>query len=129
MPNFSGLFVSPCGNPDLSGCENLSGSNVDFAVIFKDIFVRLSYWVASKAEEVPAWMLVLEIAFCITQGYQLFWRAWDRRVSQVVGHSVLELGKSQKNQEELVTLIIAGGLTKLQKRNSCSGTEVCRNIS
>lgn len=36
---------------------------VDFAVIFYDVFPRLTYWAASKAEEVPAWMLFLEKAF------------------------------------------------------------------
>lgn len=35
---------------------------------------------------------------------------------------VLALGMSWQNQEELVTLTIAGGLTKLHQRSSCPGT-------
>lgn len=45
-----------------------------------------------------------------------------------MGYSVLELGKAQKNWEELVALIVAGGQTKLHKRNSLSAPKLCQNI-
>lgn len=56
----------------------------------------------------PAWMLVLKIPS--PKVTSTFRSAWD---FQTVGHSVLELGESQGNQEGLVTLIIAGGFIKL----------------
>lgn len=63
-PNFIRSSCRPLGIKKYLGLRKLVGCKVDFTIIFCDIFVRLSYWAAAKAEEVPARMAVMEITFC-----------------------------------------------------------------
>lgn len=63
-PNFIRSSCHPLRIKKYLVMRKLVSCKVDFTVIFCDIFVRLSYWAAAKAEEVPARMPVMKITFC-----------------------------------------------------------------